>query len=331
MPESPESASHRRAEGFSLSFIVPTFNRFHLLRRLLNSLEQSASRATCPVEVIVVDDGSTDPTSTLRAEDVACSVNVRILRQENSGPATARNRGARAAKGAFLAFVDDDCEVAADYVERLEVEATERGGVVFGGPALPREGATQRLSMAGRYLRATRALQDPITDGYGRIICLASANFVVRRDVFFEAGGFYERITKAGGEDMHLTWRLRDQGFPCRFLHDLVVFHDIDISLAELIRKFYGYGVGSAWAAHELGLAPQAVGLLTADLDHLLQNPIGHGRRLWDHMRYRQQKAWFEDLPAHLRFSLRWLVSGATLSTFIGGLVGGSAARSQKA
>jgi glycosyltransferase involved in cell wall biosynthesis len=85
-----------------LSVIISTHNRAALVGDALRSvLEQSADR----LELIVVDDGSSDHT----AEVVqAFGALVRYLRQDNAGPAAARNHGVRLARGAVLGFLDDD-------------------------------------------------------------------------------------------------------------------------------------------------------------------------------------------------------------------------------
>jgi glycosyltransferase involved in cell wall biosynthesis len=88
--------------GPLVSVIIPVFNGEAFLREAVQSvLDQKYS----PVEIIVVDDGSTDGTA-----NVARSLpeNVRYLRQSNQGPAAARNRGIEHARGSLIAFTDAD-------------------------------------------------------------------------------------------------------------------------------------------------------------------------------------------------------------------------------
>jgi len=86
-----------------VSVIIPTFNRCFLLKKAIESVLAQTYRH---FELIVVDDGSTDQT----AELLAAYDEVIYLRQENSGPAAARNRGVRAAAFDLIAFLDsDDC------------------------------------------------------------------------------------------------------------------------------------------------------------------------------------------------------------------------------
>ena len=96
--------SKRQANDFSVSAITPAYNAAgHLSRAIASVLAQ----AFAPLEIIVVDDGSTDDTF-----DVAASLGppVRVVRQENAGAAAARNRGVSESRGDFVAFLDSDDE-----------------------------------------------------------------------------------------------------------------------------------------------------------------------------------------------------------------------------
>ncbi|MYH70344.1 MAG: glycosyltransferase [Gammaproteobacteria bacterium] len=86
----------------SISVIIPTYNRAHLLPRCLNSV---VSQELKPLEIIVVDDGSTDSTRDLVRRDYP---GIRLIPQENRGVSAARNAGIGAARGEWLAFIDSD-------------------------------------------------------------------------------------------------------------------------------------------------------------------------------------------------------------------------------
>ncbi len=88
--------------GPLVSCIVPVFNGERFLREAIESI--LAQTYPC-LEVIVVDDGSTDGTSSVVA---SLGERVTYVRQDNAGPATARNRGIREARGEFVAFLDAD-------------------------------------------------------------------------------------------------------------------------------------------------------------------------------------------------------------------------------
>jgi glycosyltransferase involved in cell wall biosynthesis len=87
-----------------ISCIVPVFNGAAYLLEAIASIEAQTWR---PLEIIIVDDGSTDETPAVIA---ALGDRVRSLRQDNAGPAAARNHGVEAALGNFIAFLDSDDE-----------------------------------------------------------------------------------------------------------------------------------------------------------------------------------------------------------------------------
>lgn len=84
-----------------VSIIIPTYNHAHFLGE---AIESALSQPGAPIEVIVVDDGSTDDPASV----VSRYPGVRLIRQENAGLAAARNAGWRAAVGRYLVFLDAD-------------------------------------------------------------------------------------------------------------------------------------------------------------------------------------------------------------------------------
>lgn len=88
-----------------VSVIIPVFNRFHLLAGAIHSVIAQSHKN---LEIIIVDDGSTDDPSALHAIVADSPVPCRLIRQSNAGPAAARNTGWRAATGKYIAFLDAD-------------------------------------------------------------------------------------------------------------------------------------------------------------------------------------------------------------------------------
>lgn len=85
-----------------VSVVIPAYRAARTIRRAIESVLRGTLR---PREIVVVDDGSPDPTATVARASDPC---VRVLRQPNAGAAAARNRGLDAAQGAYLAFLDAD-------------------------------------------------------------------------------------------------------------------------------------------------------------------------------------------------------------------------------
>lgn len=96
----------------AISVIVPTYNAARFLPEALVSVRR---QSIAPLEIIVVDDGSTDDT----AEWLRHETDVTYVHQPNQGPSAARNAGIRRARGEFLAFLDADDLWTDDHLERL--------------------------------------------------------------------------------------------------------------------------------------------------------------------------------------------------------------------
>jgi glycosyltransferase involved in cell wall biosynthesis len=103
---------------FTVSVIIPTYNRCQLLRRALLSIYKQKIQVD---EVIVIDDGSTDDTRKMLGKEFP---DVKYTFQENAGVSAARNMGVRQAKGEWLAFLDSDDEWLPDKLEK-QLESLE--------------------------------------------------------------------------------------------------------------------------------------------------------------------------------------------------------------
>lgn len=123
--------ANQPAKRALVSVYMPTRNRVHLLERALNSvLHQTYS----PIEVIVVDDGSTDGTAELLADLQSRHANLSSIRHETSkGAPAARNSAIAAARGEFITGLDDDDEFTADRIGSFvaDWQARQARGEVF--------------------------------------------------------------------------------------------------------------------------------------------------------------------------------------------------------
>lgn len=182
-----------------LSIIVPAYNSGRDLEECLSALRAAAPNA----EIIVVDDGSTQATG-------VGETGVSVLRlSKNAGPSSARNFGARHARGDILFFVDSDVIVAPDAVNRIlrvfEQDATV--AAVFGSyDKHPRAKGlvSQYRNLLHHYVHQTGCPEaSTFWGGCGAI----------RRAVFEEVGGFDEKRFTRFMEDIELGYRLRRSGY----------------------------------------------------------------------------------------------------------------------
>ncbi|WP_423057946.1 bifunctional glycosyltransferase/CDP-glycerol:glycerophosphate glycerophosphotransferase [Brevibacterium linens] len=134
------SPNQKGADTPTLSVIVPAFNASEFIDRCLKSI---LSQRGVSLEVIVVDDGSTDDTVEKASQHSHGDKPVTVLTGSNEGPARARNRGIGAARGKYITFADADDEVLADAYSTL-VDSLERTGSDIATGAYVRFGAAGR-------------------------------------------------------------------------------------------------------------------------------------------------------------------------------------------
>ncbi len=212
-----------------VSVVIPAYNAADTLPATLAAL---CGQTVPPqdVEVIVVDDGSTDDTAHL----ASCHP-VRLIRQENQGPAAARNAGAKAAKGEVLVFTDADCEPEPAFLAEILRPFADAGVTgVQGAYRTRQQGITPRFAQAEFEDRYAFASRFPCLD----LVATYAAAF--RRDVFLATGGFDEAFPVANNEDTEFSYRLHQAGHRLVFAPGAVVFHRHPPTLRRYLRiKFW--------------------------------------------------------------------------------------------
>ncbi|MFA6243279.1 MAG: glycosyltransferase [Candidatus Hydrogenedentales bacterium] len=193
-----------------VSIVIPAHNASATIGECI---EACLAQSYPHIEVIVVDDGSTDDTPR-----IVQSRSVRFIRQGQQGPAAARNRGAREANGEIIAFTDSDCVPAEDWIERL-VAGFDGDIVAVGGTYGIANEESLFARMVHEEIQCRHATFEEFVDFLG------SFNVAVLKRAFDEAGGFDEHFRAASGEDNDLSYRLLDAGGKLRFARDAVVCH----------------------------------------------------------------------------------------------------------
>lgn len=195
-----------------ISVVIATFNRSGKLQDCLAAV---AHQSYAPHEIIVVDDASTDNTAHLVQSRFS---EVDYVRQTtNQGPAAARNEGIRRASGEIVAFTDDDCVPAPDWLEQIADAFRRQPGLVgVGGyqdppQALVANNPVARADHVSRLRRWGQRAQQQQLGGY-EIPGLATNNVAYRRDLLEKVGGFDETFPLAAGEDADLKLRMARQG-----------------------------------------------------------------------------------------------------------------------
>lgn len=229
-----------------VSVVICTRNRAASLRETLNSVLTAAKAAPdVTLEVVVVDNGSTDGTAERVREWAAnADLNVRIAPEPRVGLANARNTGVEAARGDIIAFTDDDCRPQEDFFTALIKNYAEHDGpVIIGGRV--ELGDPQDLPMT------IKTDKDPATfDGVDPGAFLIGSNLTINRAAWRKVGLMDERLgagtpLKASEETdyIHRAWLA---GIPIHYRPDLCVFHFHGRrSLDDMKKLWAGYSIGN--------------------------------------------------------------------------------------
>jgi len=223
------------------SIIIPTYDRPRQLTACLAALAQLDYPRNC-FEVIVADDGSDAPLETVIAP-FRNQLEVTLLRQPHAGPAAARNTGAARAKGRFLAFTDDDCAPAPDWLQNLAARfVTAADHVIIGGRtlnALPNNlysTASQLIVDVGcAYLNT-----DP---NHARFF--TANNLALPADGFRALGGFDPTFVTAASEDRELCGRWVSRGYRMIYAPEVLVYHAHELTWRTFWRQHFNYGRGA--------------------------------------------------------------------------------------
>jgi GT2 family glycosyltransferase len=208
---------------------------------LAGCLEGVAALRYPAFETIVVDDGSTDASAA-----IARTHGARVISTPNRGLSAARNTGLQAARGAIVAYVDDDARPDPDWLTYLVGTFERTRHAAVGGPNLPPpdDGAVAACVANAPGGPVHVLLSD--TDAEH----LPGCNLAVRRDVLLSIGGFDPRF-RVAGDDVDVCWRLTEAGHTLGFHPAAVVWHHRRASVRGYWRQQRGYGRAEALLAEK--------------------------------------------------------------------------------
>ncbi len=216
-------------EGVTTSIIIPVFNHLDLNRQCLESIYNNTELTG--VEIIVVDNGSTDGSSDyLRREEKERRVRL-VANTSHLGFAKACNQGARAARGDYLIFLNNDTIVTSGWLQGLSkvLEKDERIGIV-GAKLLYPDKTIQHAGVAfddhkrvGHIYRGFHESHPAVNKGR-EFQVVTAACMMIRKSVFFAAGGFDEHYQN-GFEDVDLCFQVRSLGHKVFYTPECVVYH----------------------------------------------------------------------------------------------------------
>lgn len=207
--------------------IVPVLDGGEALTACLVAL---SSQTLHPSSVIVVDNGSSDG-SAARARELGATVVTEVRRSSYA----ARNRGIRASDAPVVAFTDVDCRPSPNWLEAA-VRALEAGELSMVAGRITQVGVS---SLASRYDARIQMDQRAYVE---RLQSAATANLVVRREVF-DAVGLFDPRLRSGG-DVEFTRRAVAAGYALGYEDSAEVLHATRTTLRGVTRKAWRVGTG---------------------------------------------------------------------------------------
>jgi glycosyltransferase involved in cell wall biosynthesis len=218
-------------ENSLISVVIPNYNGRATIGPCLQAVFASTYR---PLEVVVVDDGSTDGST-----EIIAAFDCRLIRLElNQGVSRARNVGGRAAAGDILFFTDADCLLTPTALATAVNAIRGRSRDIVGGTYTPRAYDRNFFSdFQARLINHLETRRQP--PDY-----VAAHALVMTREIFLASGGFLEGALigrQAGVEDVEFSHRLRRAGYALRMHAGIQVRHifnfNLQRSLSNAFRK----------------------------------------------------------------------------------------------
>ena len=220
------------------SIIVPVYNRPDEVDELLESLTKQTFR---DMEVIIVEDGSTQPCENV-VQKYAGKLQLRYYTKENSGPGPTRNFAAEHSQGEFLIFLDSDCVLPPNFLQAVEEELNRRECDAWGGPDRAHESFTP-VQKAISYSMTSFLTTGGIRGGKKQMdkkFYPRSFNLGIRRSLYRQMGGF---SSMRFGEDIDLSLRIYESGASCRLFPEAWVWHKRRTDFKKFFKQVHNSGI----------------------------------------------------------------------------------------
>ncbi len=222
-------------ENIKLSIIVPVYNRPDEVSELLESLSKQTDK---DFEVLIIEDGSS-----LRCEDVCKQyegkLDIHYYFKPNSGRSETRNYGMDRASGNYFIIFDSDCIMPSEYIETVKRYLNEDYVDCYGGPDAA-DSSFNDMQKAISYAMTSMLTTGGIRGATKNVNKFSprSFNMGVSKEVYEKIGGYKNMI----GEDIDLSFRIKEAGFKTRLFPEARVFHKRRVDLKKFFRQVNTFG-----------------------------------------------------------------------------------------
>jgi glycosyltransferase involved in cell wall biosynthesis len=284
-----------------IAVVIPNYNSAALVTRCAAAMLRQAPGTGYQLDVVVVDDGSTDGSADRLADEFGDSISL-VRLPLNRGRSTGRNAGAAATDAELLVFVDSDCIPTDNGFVAAHAASIEAGAdVSFGEVCTPGPGFWDQLQRDANAKRRRHFVD-------GQRWVFTTQNVAILASAFSKSGGFDPIFDRHGFEDRDLFLRLDALGAKAAYSPAARVLHEDKITLGNVSRKLGEAGYHSSRDFHARHpVAYQR--MLFSRLDCALHPWLRHADRCLSPLASRMQAgqpAWLEwrSLPLHFRFTL---------------------------
>ncbi len=268
----------------TISVVIATYNRPQYLEKCLEGLNNLIIPEG-KVELVIVDDGSTEAYDIEHLQKIS-RFPFKFIRKEHSGITETKNRGIEEGTGRYVAFLDDDMVVSPLWLTQLMSGFKDQNVAGVGSTNL----TYPDQNPFTQYIDYRELIRKAFRDETGEIMNVITSTAVLRMDILQEVGGFNVRQSAAGvpfgGDDVDLTWRIRDKGYQFRHVEGAIAFHNHRNSLKGLIKQHIGYGEGTMFHCidsgrnpAELGIPEPTYGSVSKDIYHYMSREVP--KRIW--------------------------------------------------
>lgn len=180
-----------------VSIIIPCYN---VEKYVIDSLDSVVNQTLDEIEILLIDDGSTDHTRTVLESYARKDSRIHVLKQENKGPSAARNNGVKHASGEYIMFVDSDDMIVTNAAEVLYKEASNKQlEVLMGAYLLEKDGVTTQIDnpckLNGDIVSGLEYTSRLIENRYIHSLvwlCIYNRKFIIEQQLYFYEGILHE-------------------------------------------------------------------------------------------------------------------------------------------
>lgn len=220
-----------------ISIVIPLYNKE---KAIVGTLDSVLAQTYTDYEILVVDDGSTDESRGVVEKYIIIhqSAPITLIRKENGGVCSARNKGIREAKGEYIALLDADDLWDKEYLaEQVKMIRDFPNAVMWGINFAEMSNGKLVRELATGLPKGFRGYVEHYFQMPGRVSDLfCSSSVVIRKEVFSKVGGFDERIKYS--EDNDMWWRIVAT-CPVAFFDKYMCFYRFDAENRALHRKIW--------------------------------------------------------------------------------------------